>query len=190
MSTTVTIGTKLVELSPYRDSRSGPPPVYEVIGETRQSWVVAQHYGSGFGMETKVDKATMLERGKGERRSRFMTVAEYEHSKRRDAARRLVYGATSGYSWLNGLSDEKLDQLAALLELKDYEPLVNPPAPVASGPHGDVEFFYEDDGEVHRYEMAGVTLWAGARPSRAMRHGAPGASGCTRAATCTTAMAA
>lgn len=141
-------------------------------------------------METKVDKSTMLERGKGERKSRFTTVPEYEHSKRRDAAQRMLYGATSSYSWLNGLSDEKLDQLAVLLDVKDYEPLTQPPTPIASGPHGDVEFFSGDDGEVRRYEIGWVTPWAGARPSRATLRGVPGASGCTRAATCTTAMAA
>lgn len=71
----VTIGTRLLEISPYRDKRSPPPTEYEVVGETRVSWVARSRCGS----EVKIDKETMLERGKSERRSLYMTPAAYEH---------------------------------------------------------------------------------------------------------------
>lgn len=120
------IGSVLLEIKPFRDSRDGEPHQYKVIGETRSSWIVSPLYEDGTigpsWHEKKVDKKTMIERGSGERKATFMTIDAWEYRKRRFSAEQQIRNATSGYSWTRELSDADLNKIAVILKIDGYIP--------------------------------------------------------------------
>lgn len=125
--TDIKIGSDLLEIRPYRDSRSGEPDRYRVTGETRSSWVAREvaSNGSLTPFEVKIDKATMLQRGRGDRKAKYVTPEAWEHSKRRSAAESKVRDAVSGWSWHRELTDAQLDAIAAILGIEGYQPLAD-----------------------------------------------------------------